>query len=47
MVTVITKAKVFDEEDEMYQKLCTLHTLPYEELQNLSRYFKNKKKKKD
>lgn len=47
MVTVITKAKVFDEENEMYQKLCTLHTLPYEELQNLSHYFKNKKKKKD
>lgn len=45
MITSITKATVFDEEEEIYEKLCNLHTLSGDELKELSKFFKTKKNK--
>lgn len=45
MITTIAKAKVFNEQDEIYDKLCNLNDLPHDELKKISEFFKSKRKK--
>ena len=46
MITIIARATVFDEQEDMYDKLCNLHKLPKDELEKISNFFKKKKDKR-
>ena len=46
MITAIANATVFDEQEELYDKLCNLHTLSPSDLKKISQHFKEKRNKK-
>ena len=46
MITAIANATVFDEQEELYDKLCNLHTLSPADLKKISQHFKEKQNKK-
>ena len=42
LVSQVTKATVFKEDEEMYEKLCNLDSLSEKEVKKIQNFFKNK-----